>query len=141
MASITWRPGSFRIITPNGPVQVEGLVGGPFGLRQEPRRSYPVWIATHLATGLRISLGGGAGFFDLALAQEFAERLLPLADWSTGPAPRTADAVAEQVVAIWNELMVRDVAAVNLAIAAKYPSQPRENRAARRRKRHRVTGH
>ncbi len=134
MASITWQPGSFRIMTPNGPEQVDGLVGGPFGLRCEPRRWRPVWTATHLATGLRISFGNSAGFCDLALAQELAERVLPLADWSAGMALRFDNAVADQVIAIWNELMVRDVTAANMAIAANFASQPPENRAARRRK-------
>ncbi len=134
MASITWQPGTFRIMTPNGPEHVEGLAGGPFGLRRELRRWRPVWTATHLATGLRISLGNGAGFNDLALAQEFAERVLPLADWNTGLALMADNAVADQVIAIWNELIERDVVAANIAIRASYASPPRENRAARRRK-------
>ncbi len=107
------------------------MVSGPFGLRQEPRRYRPVWTATHLATGLRISLGNGAGFYDLALAQEFVERVLPL----TGLALRVDDTLADQVIAIWNELIERDVAAANMAIAANYASLRRENRATRRRKR------
>ena len=134
MASITWQPGSFRIMTPNGAEQVEGLIGGPFGLRREHLRWHSVWTATHLATGLRISLGNGAGFTDLALAQEFAERVLPLAGWNIGLAPRADNAVAEQVVAIWNELIERDVVAANIAIRASYAPPPPENRAARRRK-------
>lgn len=134
MASITWQPGSFRIMTPNGFEPAEGLIGGPFGLRQEARRWRSVWTATHLATGLRISVGNGAGFHDLALAQEFAERVLPLADWSTGLALAADNALADQVIAIWNELITRDVAAANMAIMATYASLPRENRAARRRK-------
>lgn len=93
-----------------------------------------MWTATHLATGLRISLGNGAGFNDLALAQEFAERVLPLADWNTGLAPRSDNAVADQVIAIWNELIERDVVAANMAIRASYASPPSENQAARRRK-------
>lgn len=134
MALITWAPGTFQIMTSNGLKQVEGLVGGPFGLRQEPRRWRPVWTATYLMTGMRISLGNGAGFYDLALAQEFAERLLPLADWSTGSALRANDAVAEQVIAIWNELIARDVAAVNMAMMANYASPAPENLSDRRRK-------
>lgn len=134
MALITWYPGTFRIMTQNGPEQAEGLVGGPFGLRQEPRRWRSVWTATHLMTGLRITLGNGAGFCDLALAQEFAERLLPLADWSTGSALRTSDAVAEQVIAIWNELIARDVAAANMTMMANYTLPVPGNCPDRRRK-------
>ena len=134
MASITWQPGTFRIMTPNGPEHVEGLVGGPFGLRRELQCWHPVWTATHLATGMRISLGNGAGFNDLALAQEFAERVLPLADWNTGVAPRADNAVADQVVAIWNELIERDVVAANMTIRASYAPPPPENRATRRSK-------
>lgn len=134
MASITWQPGSFQIMTPNGPEQVDGLVGGPFGLRREPRRWRPVWTVTHLATGLRLSPGNGAGFCDLALAQEFAERVLPLADWSAGTALRSDHAVAKQMIAIWNELIERDVMAANMEIVASRASPPPENRAARRHK-------
>lgn len=135
MASITWQPGTFRIMTPNGAEQAEGLVSGPFGLCQEPRRFAPVWTATHLATGLRISLGNGAGFHDLALAQQFAEQLLPLADWSTGVALAADKTLADRVVAIWNELIVRDVVAMNMAIAATYAAPQREKHATGRRKR------
>ncbi len=134
MALITWTPGTFQIMTPNGPEQAEGLVGGPFGLRQEPRRWRPVWTATHLMTGMRVSLSNGAGFCDLALAQEFAERLLPLADWSTGSALQANEAVAEQVIAIWNELIARDVAAVNMAMLANYASPAPDKLNDRRRK-------
>ena len=71
----------------------------------------------------------------MALAQAFAERLLPLADWSAGRALADDHALAEQVVAIWNELITLDVMATNMSIAALAQPQ-RENRAARRRKRH-----
>ena len=135
MTAITWQPGSFRIMTPNGPEHVEGLVGGPFGLRQEPRRWRPVWTATHLATGFRVSLGSGAGFTDLALAQGFAERVLPLADWSTGLALSADNTLADRVIAIWNELIARDVAAANMTIMANYASHASENRASRRKHR------
>ncbi len=135
MSTIIWQPGSFRIMIPNGPERVEGLVGGPFGLRQEPRRRLPVWTVTHLATGYRISLGSGAGFNELALAQQFAEQLLPLADWSTGVALAADKTLADRVVAIWNELIVRDVAAMNMAIAATYAAPQREKLATGRRKR------
>ncbi len=121
-------------MTPNGPEQAECLVGGPFGLRQEPRRWRPVWTATHLMTGMRISLSNDAGFCDLALAQEFAERRLLLADWSTGSALRANDAVAEQVIAIWNELIAREVAAVIMAMMANYASPAPDNLTDRRRK-------
>ena len=135
MASIIWQPGSFRILMPNGPERAEGLVGGPFGLRQEPRRWLPVWTVTHLTTGYRISLGHGTGFYELALAQRFAEQVLPLADWSTGLALAADEALADRVIAIWNELIMCDVAAVDMAIAATDAAQQREKRAARLRKR------
>ena len=131
---IDWQPGSFRIMTPDGPEQAKGLIGGPFGIQQEPRRWRPVWTVSHLATRLRLTLGNGAGFNDLALAQQFAERLLPLADWSTGGALADDRALADRVVAIWNELITLDVVATNMAIAARYATPRRENRAARRRK-------
>ena len=69
----------------------------------------------------------------MSLVRVFAERLLPLADWSAGRVLAEDHALAEQVVAIWNELMTRDVMAMNTNIAAL--AQPhRENRAARHRR-------
>lgn len=135
MASIIWQPGWFRIMMPNGPECVAGLVGGPFGLRQEPRRWLPVWTVTHLATGDRISLGSGIGFYGLALAQQFVEQLLPLADWSIGVALAADKTLADRVVAIWNELIVSDVATTNMAIAATNAAPQSEKRATGRRKR------
>ena len=135
MASSNWQPGSFQVMTPNGPEHAEGLIGGPFGIRQEPRRWRPVWTVSHLATGLRVTPGNGAGFIDPALAQEFANRLLPLADWSTGRALADNRALAEQVVAIWNELIMRDVAAVNAQSYAMLSRSQEAGRTARRRKR------
>jgi hypothetical protein len=110
MTSIPWQPGTFEIKTPTGSVRMEGLFGGPFGIRQEPRRWRPVWTVTHLATGMRVTMGNGAGFLDLALAKEFAERLLPLADWNAGRALADDKALSMKVVRIWNELIARDVA-------------------------------
>jgi len=135
MATSIWQPGSFRIMMPNGPERVEGLLGGPFGLRHEHRRWLPVWTVTHPATGHRISLGSGVGFYGLALAQRFVEQLLPHADWSTGVALAADKTLADRVVAIWNELIVSDVAATNVAIAATNAAPQREKRATGRRKR------
>ena len=113
MASITWQPGRFEINTPTGSEHVNGFLGGPFGIWQEPRRWRPVWTVSHLATGMRVTLGNGAGFLDPALAKEFAERLLPLADWNVGRVLADNHALAMKVVAIWNELIARDVATAN----------------------------
>jgi len=134
MASITWQPGRFEIKTPTGSEHVNGLLGGPFGIRQEPRRWRPVWTVSHLATGMRVTLGNGAGFLDPALAKEFAERLLPLADWNVGRALADDQALSMKVVAIWNELITRDVATRPCAIYATSDQQIGGQRAARRRK-------
>jgi hypothetical protein len=111
MASISWQPGIFRIVNSTDATQAEGFIGGPFGIREEPRRWHSVWTVTHLASGLRVTLGNGSGFLQRAMAQEFAERLLPLADWDQGRALADNDALADQVVDICNELITRDVAA------------------------------
>ena len=123
MTSIPWQPGRFEIKTANGSELVSGLLGGPFGIREEPRRWRSVWTVTHLASGLRVTPGAGAGCLDLALAREFAERLLPLADWSARGALAEDGGLATKVVGIWNDLIARDVAAANAQIFAAY-SQP-----------------
>ena len=132
MTSILWQPGQLEIKTASGMATVSGLLGGPFGIREEPRRWRSVWTVTHLASGLRLSLGAGAGFLDLALAKEFAECLLPLADWNDGGALVEDEALATKVIGIWNDLIARDVAAANAQIRASY-SQPSSSRRASRR--------
>ena len=132
MTSIPWQPGQLEIKTASGPETVSGLLGGPFGIREESRRWRSVLTVTHLASGLRLTPGAGAGFLDLALAKEFAERLLPLADWSGGGALAEDEALATKVVGIWNGLIARDVAAANAQILAAY-SQPSSSRRASRR--------
>ena len=69
------------------------------------------------------------------MAQRFVEQLLPHADWSTGVALAADKTLADRVVAIWNELIVSDVAATNVAIAATNAAPQREKRATGRRKR------
>jgi len=132
MTSIPWQPGHFEIKTANESEPVSGLVGGPFGLRQEPRRWRPVWTVTHLASGLRATPGAGAGFLDLALAKEFAERLLPLADWNAAGAFADDEALAMKAAGIWNDLIARDVAAANEQIFAAYGQPSGGQRASRR---------
>ena len=132
MTTIPWQLGQFEIKTANGSEPVRGLVGGPFGIRQESRRWRPVWTVTHLPSGLRVTPGPGAGFLDLALAKEFSERLLPLADWCTAGALADDGALAMKVVSIWNELIARDVAAANAQMFTVY-SQPSGGRRASRR--------
>ncbi len=100
MTSIDWQPGNFEIVTPTGSAQVNGLVGGPFALRHEARRWQPVWTVSHLATGMRLTLGNGAGFIELALAKEFAEHLLLLADRKLGRALADNEPLSMQAVGI-----------------------------------------
>jgi hypothetical protein len=135
MASISWQPGRFEIKTPTGSHQVSGLLGGPFGILHEQRRWRPVWTVSHLATGMRVTLGNGAGFFDLALAKQFAERLLPLADWNVGRALADDQALSMKVIGIWNELITRDVEFAHAQIHAVYDEKLGGQRAARRGKR------
>ena len=132
MTSILWQPGHFEIKTANGSEPVSGLVGSPFGIRQEQRRWRPVWTVTHLASGLRATPGAGAGFLDLALAKEFAERLLPLADWNAAGALADDEALAMKAAGIWNDLIARDVAAANAQIFAAYSQTSGSRRASRR---------
>ena len=132
MASDDWRQQTFRIVTENGSKDAAGWVCGPFGIRQAAGRWRPFWTVTHLASGLLLT-PGGTGFSSMTLAQEFAKKLLPLADWGADSALSADGTLAEQVVAIWNELITLDVVRTNIATLAepKY-----ENRAARRRSRH-----
>lgn len=88
-----------------------------------------------IASGLRLTPGSGAGFSSITLAQAFAERLLSLADWSAGRAIAQDHALAERVVAIWDELITLDVVATNMMNLADSAPQPHENRTARRRMR------
>jgi hypothetical protein len=103
-----WRQGSFRISTRNGPELVEGFVCGAFGIRLEERRR-PVCTVTHLPSGRRATPGGGS-FTNLELAKEFAVRLMGMADWNNIDRDAANDQLSGQVVAIWNELIARDVA-------------------------------
>lgn len=87
-------------MTSTGTTQAEGFIGGPFGIREEPRRWHSIWTVTHLASALRVMLGNGAGFLQCAIAQEFAERLMLLADWDQGRALADNFGLADQVVNI-----------------------------------------
>jgi hypothetical protein len=102
-----WRYGSFRISTRDASEVVEGLVCGAFGIRLERRRR-PVWTVTHLASGMRATPGGGS-FTNLELAKEFVARLMDIADWSKIDRDAANEQLGSQVVAIWNELIARDV--------------------------------
>jgi hypothetical protein len=135
MASIDWQQRTFKIATENGWEDAAGWVGGPFGVREERSRWRSVWTVTHLSSGLRLTPGRGAGLSSIALAQAFAERLLPLADWSADRALADDHALADRVVAIWNELITLDVLTTNMMNSNEWaPKQP-ESRAARRRMR------
>jgi hypothetical protein len=136
MASIDWQQKTFQVVTESDSENVAGWVGGPFGIREVPRRWRSVWTVTHLTSGLRLTPSSGAGFSSIALAQAFAERLLPLADWSAGRALADDLALAERVVAIWNELITLDVVTSSMKNVAALAQPHRENRAARRRKGH-----
>jgi hypothetical protein len=136
MASIDWQQKTFKIVTESGSEEVAGWVGGPFGIREVPRRWRSVWTVTHLTSGLRLTPGSGAGFSSIALAQTFAERLLPLTDWSAGRALADDHALAERVVAIWNALITLDVATTSMMNVAALTQPHRKNRAAGRRKGH-----
>ena len=103
-----WRRDSFSISTGNGGQIVDGFVCGTFGIRLEERRR-PVWSVTHLASGLRVT-PGGAGFSKVELAKAFAERLMALTDWSHIDRNAANEHLADQVAAIWNELITQDVA-------------------------------
>ena len=135
MASNDWQQQTFKITTEDGSEVVSGWVRGPFGVREMPRRWRSIWTVTHLASGLRLTPGSGAGFSSIMLAQAFAERLLPLADWTIGRAVADDHALAERVVAIWNELITLDVMTTNVMSVAALAQPRRENRAARRGKR------
>jgi hypothetical protein len=132
MSSLHYQPGTFRIATSTGQAQVEDFIGGLFGLREEPRKCRPIWTVAHLASGTRVTLGNGAGFLERAKALEFAERVLPLADWNAGPALADNNALAAQVVGIWNELITRDVAAAHVQNVSLLLRENKRHRSVRR---------
>ena len=132
--SMDWQQQTFKITTADGSEVVSGWVRGPFGIREVSRRWRSIWTVTHLSSGLGLTPGNGAGFSNIMLAQTFAERLLPLADWSAGRALADDHTVADQVVAIWNELIALDVMTTNVVSVAALAQPRRENRAARRKR-------
>lgn len=134
MSRAEWRQRWFRISRRNGSELVEGIVCGAFGIRLEERRR-PVWTVTHLPSDRRATPGGGS-FTNLELAKEFAVRLLGMADWNNIDRDAANKQLGSQVVAIWNELIARDVATT---FANRYGVDPQRllnmtNTAARRRR-------
>jgi hypothetical protein len=108
MKQCQWRRNEFSISTGNGRQIVDGFVCGAFGIRLEERRR-PVWSVTHLPSGLRAT-PGGTGFSNVELAKAFAERLMALTDWSCIDRNSANEQLGGQVAAIWNELIMQDVA-------------------------------
>ncbi len=134
MTRAVWQHGSFVIRTGIGHESVDGLTYGAFGVRLEERRR-PIWTVTHLASGMRATPGGG-GFTNLELAKTFAERLLALTDWSSIDRNAVNAQLGDQVVAIWNELIARDVATTFANhYGADLTNQLRKRNVARRGKR------
>jgi len=77
------------------------------GIRLEERRR-PVWSVAHLPSGRRATPGGGS-FTNLDLAKEFAVLLMGMADWDNIDGDAANKQLGSQVVAIWDELIARDV--------------------------------
>ncbi len=101
-----WQRDQFSISTDNGRQIVDGFVCGAFGIRLEERRR-PVWSVT--LSGLRAT-PGGSGFSNVELAKAFAERVMALTDWSCTDRNTANEQLGGQVAAIWNELIMQDVA-------------------------------
>jgi hypothetical protein len=105
-----WREGSFEIATQDGQVVVNGFVSDEFGIRNAGCRR-PAWTVTHLASGMLVT-PGTAGFHQLEMAMAFADRVAALADWSRTDRRAPGRELGFQVMAIWNELIVLDMAKV-----------------------------
>ena len=105
-----WREGSFEIVTQDGQMLVNGFVSGEFGIRDAGGRR-PVWTVTHLASGTLVT-PGTAGFHQIEMAMAFADRIAALADWSRIDRQAPGRELGFQVMVIWNELIVLDMAKV-----------------------------
>ena len=116
-----WRERSFAIITRDGLMVVDGLVRGAFGIRCQGRHR-SIWTVTHLPSGCKVT-PGTSGFCNLELAKAFADRLAGFADWSRIDSDTPCPNLGQQVAAIWNELIARDMAVTVLESNSNMPRQ------------------
>ena len=75
-----WRAASFAISTPQGRLDVDGIVRSPFGIdpRSIDEEGTRGWSVTHLPSGLAVV----RQIKVLAVALAFVDRIAELADWS-----------------------------------------------------------
>ena len=75
-----WRAASFEISTPQGRLDVDGIVRSPFGIDQRTIDEAETrgWSVTHLPSGLAVV----RQIKVLAVALAFVDRITGLADWT-----------------------------------------------------------
>ena len=75
-----WRAASFAISTPQGRLDVDGIVRSPFGIDQRTidEAGTRGWSLTHLPSGLAVV----RQIKVLAVALAFADRIAALTDWT-----------------------------------------------------------
>jgi hypothetical protein len=84
-----WRAASFAISTPQGRLDVDGIVRSPFGIDQRTidKTGAKGWSVTHLPSGLAVV----RQIKVLAVALAFVDRIAGLTDWTVQEIRATPD--------------------------------------------------
>ena len=93
-----WRAASFAISTPQGWLDVDGIVRSPFGIDQRTTDEAGTrgWSVTHLPSGLAVV----RQIKVLAVAVAFADRIAALIDWTVQEIRATPDLRAQVQTAL-----------------------------------------
>jgi hypothetical protein len=88
-----WRGASFAISTPQGRLDVDGIVRSPFGIDQRTidEAGTRGWSVTHLPSGLAVV----RQIKVLAVALAFVDRIAALTDWTVQEISTTPDLRAQ----------------------------------------------
>jgi hypothetical protein len=93
-----WRAASFAISTPQGRLNVDGIVRSPFGIDQRTidEAGTRGWSVTHLPSGLAVV----RQIKMLAVALAFVDRIAGLTDWTVQEIRATPDLRAQVQIAL-----------------------------------------
>jgi hypothetical protein len=93
-----WRAASFAISTPQGRLDVDGIVRSPFGIdpRSIDEEGTRGWSVTHLPSGLAVV----RQIKVLAVALAFVDRISALTDWTVQQISATPDLRAQVQTAL-----------------------------------------
>jgi hypothetical protein len=93
-----WRAASFAISTPQGRLDVDGIVRSPFGIDQRTidEAGTSGWSVTHLPSGLAVV----RQIKVLAVALAFVDRITALTDWTVQEIGATAELRAQVQTAL-----------------------------------------